>query len=246
MKLGSYIPARGISMRIHYLQHVPFEDLANIEAWAKSRGHALTRTMIFQDEPLPNLDDFDWLIIMGGPMNIYEHDRYPWLVREKDFIGRAIASDKIVLGICLGAQLMADVLGGRVRKNDQREIGWFPVKLTEAGRNSKIFGVLPESFVAIHWHGDTFAIPPKAARTAESQACRNQAFEMGKAIGLQFHLESSMDSMDHLIQNCADELTDGRYVQKPKELLANLDRFPEIRNLMEIFLDNMEKVLGAK
>jgi GMP synthase-like glutamine amidotransferase len=233
-------------MRIHYLQHVPFEDLANIESWARSRGHALTRTLLFQDESLPKMEDFDWLIIMGGPMNIYEHDKYPWLVKEKEFICRAIAGDKIVLGICLGAQLMADVLGGKVRRNEEREIGWFPVMLTAEGQSSRIFGVLPERFVAIHWHGDTFAIPPRAARTAESEACKNQAFELGKAVGLQFHLESSMDSIDHLIQNCGDELTDGRYVQRPKELLAHLDRFPEIHGLMEAFLDNMEKVLGAK
>ncbi len=231
-------------MRIHYLQHVPFEDLANIDAWAKKRGHDVSGTMLFQDEPLPALDEFDWLIIMGGPMNIYEHDKYPWLVREKEFIRRAIDADKIVLGICLGAQLMADVLGGKVRRNEHKEIGWFPVRLTADAMRSPVFRVLPEEFVAFHWHGDTFDIPPGAVRTAESQACRNQAFVMGKAVGLQFHLESSMDSIDHLILNCSDELKDGKYVQRPKELLSHLDRFPEIRILMEVFLSHMEKVLG--
>lgn len=231
-------------MRIHYLQHVPFEDLANIEAWAKKRDHEISGTMLFQDEPLPDLDGFDWLVIMGGPMNIYEHDRYPWLVREKEFIGRAIAADKIVLGICLGAQLMADVLGGKVRRNKQKEIGWFPVRLTPEATRSQIFRVLPEEFVAFHWHGDTFDIPQAAVHVAESQACRNQAFEIGRAVGLQFHLESSMDSIDHLILNCSNELSEGRYVQRPKELLSHLGRFSEIRMLMEVFLDNMEKALG--
>ena len=179
-------------MRIHYLQHVPFEDLANIESWARSRGHDLSRTMLFSDEKLPEMDHFDWLIIMGGPMNIYEDEKYPWLSREKEFIRQAIASDKIVLGICLGAQLIADVLGGSVRRNEYREIGWFAVSLTEEGSTSPIFSVLPKSFVALHWHGDTFAIPPGAMRIAESQACANQAFIKGKAIGLQFHLESSL------------------------------------------------------
>lgn len=230
-------------MRIHYLQHVPFEDLANIEQWAKSRGHEISRTLLFEDEELPQMQDFDWLIIMGGPMNIYEHDKYPWLVREKEFIARALAEDKIVLGICLGAQLMADVLGGRVRRNEQREIGWFPVRLTSGGKSSKILGVLPEEFVAFHWHGDTFEIPPGAKRTAESLGCRNQAFEIGRAVGLQFHLESSMDSIDHLIHNCGDELTDGRYVQKPDDLLAQASRFPEILRLMDAFLDNMQSCL---
>ncbi len=230
-------------MRIHYLQHVPFEDLANIEAWAKKKGHEVSGTMLFQDEPLPALEEFDWLIVMGGPMNIYEHDKYPWLAREKEFIRRAIDADKIVLGICLGAQFMADVLGGKVRKNEQKEIGWFSVRLTADAMRSPVFRVLPEEFVAFHWHGDTFDIPPGAIRMAESQACKNQAFVMGKAVGLQFHLESSMDSIDHLILNCSDELKDGKYVQRPKELLSHLDRFPEIRILMEVFLSNMEKVL---
>ena len=231
-------------MKIHYMQHVPFEDLANIEAWARSRGHDLTKTLLFAAESLPRMADFDWLIVMGGPMNIYEEDKYPWLAEEKEFINQAIANDKIVLGICLGAQLMADVLGGKVHRNVHREIGWFPVKLMPESKSSPLFRVLPEEFMALHWHGDTFEVPPGAVHTAESQACKNQAFELGKAIGLQFHLESSPDSLEHLLLNSADELTDGQYVQKPKEILAHLDRFPELHRLMDTFLDNMEKVLG--
>jgi len=231
-------------MKIHYLQHVPFEDLANIEAWAKSRGHDITRTQLFSDEALPKMADFDWLIIMGGPMNIYEDDKYPWLSREKEFIRLAIAGDKIVLGICLGAQLMADVLGGIVRRNEYREIGWFSVSLTKEGILSPIFSVLPQRFVALHWHGDTFEIPSGAVRTAESRACKNQAFMQGKAIGLQFHLESSSDSIDHLLQNCADELTEGPYVQRPEELSAHAEQFSQIRGLMEQFLDRVEEELG--
>jgi GMP synthase-like glutamine amidotransferase len=232
-------------MRIHYLQHVPFEDLGNIQVWAEERGHETSGTMLFRDESLPGLEDLDWLVVMGGPMNIYEHDKYPWLGREKEFIHQAINAGKIVLGICLGAQLMADVLGAKVHRNEEREIGWFPVKLTALARDSRIFRALPESFTAFHWHGDTFDIPPGGVRMAESQACRNQAFELGKAVGLQFHLESSMDSIDHLIINCADELEEGRFVQRPEELLSGAPWSPEIRRLMEVFLDNMEMVLGS-
>jgi GMP synthase-like glutamine amidotransferase len=231
-------------MRIHYLQHVPFEDLANIESWAKSRGHDISRTLLFSNEALPDLSGFDWLIIMGGPMNIYEHDRYPWLVKEKEFISRAIAGGKIVLGICLGAQLMSEVLGGTVTKNMYREIGWFPVSLTGDGKASNIFSVLPERFIALHWHGDIFSIPPGAVRTAGSTACPNQAFVLGRAIGLQFHLESSQESIDHLLENCADELIDGPYVQKPAELTEDPHRLAQIRDLMERFLDRIERELG--
>lgn len=231
-------------MRIHYLQHVPFEDLANIEYWAIDKCHELSRTLLFENEELPPISGFDWLIIMGGPMNIYEHDRYPWLLKEKKFISEAIANDKVVLGICLGAQLLADVLGGKVHKNEQKEIGWYSVRLTSAAKSSQIFRVLPERFMAFHWHGDTFSIPPQAKRVAESEACLNQAFEMDKAIGIQFHLESSIESIDHLILNCAEELSDGRYVQRPEELLSHLDRLSEINGLMRIFLDNIENALG--
>jgi GMP synthase-like glutamine amidotransferase len=231
-------------MRLHYLQHVPFEDLANIEDWAKARGHKITKTMLFDGQELPAMDQFDWLMIMGGPMNVYEEGKYSWLPREKEFIHGAIVSDKMVLGICLGAQLIADVLGGRVRRNEFREIGWHPVKLTPEGRMSSIFKVLPEEFTAFHWHADTFDLPPNAIRMAKSEGCVNQAFELGKAIGLQFHLESSMDSIDHLIKNCSDELADGKYVQGPKELLSHTDRFSKINVLMALFLDNMQKELG--
>ncbi len=191
-------------MKMHYLQHVPFEDMANIEGWAQDRGYDISRTLLYEDEPLPDRDKFDWVIVMGGPMNIYDHDKYPWLARENGFIKAAIQGGKIVLGICLGAQLIADVLGGKVRRNSHKEIGWHKVSLTPAASRSKFFKVLPKEFTAFQWHDDTFTIPPGAMRTAWSEACANQTFECNKAIGLQFHLESSRDSIDHLIENCSD------------------------------------------
>lgn len=233
-------------MRIHCIQHVPFEGPANIENWAALRCHAVTRTRLFRDEPLPELSDFEWLIVMGGPMNIYEHERYPWLVREKEFLKRAISSGKIVLGICLGAQLISDVMGGRVSRNRYREIGWFQVRLTAEGRASEIFSSLPDAFTALHWHGDAFSIPPGAVRAAESDACSNQAFVLGRAIGLQFHLESNQESMKGLLENCGDELIDGEYVQGAAELTERPGGFDEIRGLMDALLDQIEAVFGPK
>ncbi len=234
-------------MRLHYLQHVPFEDMATIEAWAKEKGHDISRTLLFEGETPPKPEDFDWLVIMGGPMNVYEDEKYPWLTEEKRFIKRAIEEGKIVLGICLGAQLIADILGGKVDKNDHREIGWHWVSLTPEGSNSEIFGVLPEKFVALQWHGDTFDLPPGAAWTAKSEACENQAFQHGKAIGLQFHLEASMESIDDLIKNCSGELSDGgEYVQNEGEILARVDAIPEMNGLMARFLDEMERRYGVR
>ena len=231
-------------MRIHYLQHVPFEDLASMESWTASRGHTLSRTRLFSGERLPDLSSFDWLVVTGGPMNIYQEDRYAWLAEEKEFIGRAISGGKIVLGVCLGAQLISSVLGGMVTKNRYREIGWFQVRLTEEGRASSVFSVLPDRFVALHWHGDTFSIPPGAMRVAESDACPNQAFILGKAIGLQFHLETSPESIKRLLENCGDELAEGHYVQRPEDLAAGQDCFDGLQGLMVRLLDRIEIDLG--
>jgi GMP synthase (glutamine-hydrolysing) len=229
-------------MRLHYLQHVPFEGPANIEPWAKSLGFTVAGTRLYEDENLPELNQFDWLVIMGGPMNIYEEDKYPWLGREKRFIAEAIENDKIVLGICLGAQLIADVTGGKVYRNSYKEIGWFPVSLTSEARDSNVFSALPESFIAFHWHGDTFHLPPGAARIAESEACHIQAFEHknGRVIGLQFHLESSPESIQLLIDNCGDELVEGRYIQKAHEILPRENHQSEIHGLMCSILERLK------
>lgn len=126
-------------MRLHYLQHVPFEGLGAIEGWAKSQDHSITMTRLFDQEPLPAVDDFDWLIVMGGPMNIYEEFRYPWLALQKLFIEECLKKDKFILGICLGAQLITYVLGAKVVKNPEKEIGWFPISLTEEAKEGSVF-----------------------------------------------------------------------------------------------------------
>ena len=233
-------------MRIHSLEHEPFEGLANIEVWAKKKGHSITRTLLFNNEELPDISDFDWLFIMGGSMNIYEEEKYPWLREEKKFIAKVIANQKIVLGVCLGSQLIADVLGGKVSKNKFKEIGWFPVSLTREARDSSIFNSLPGTFTAFHWHGDTFKIPSGAKRMAQSEGCMNQAFECGRAIGLQFHLEYSKKSIDLMFRNCSDELVDGKYIQTPDEIISKIANIHEMNKILDLILDNMEREFGAR
>lgn len=227
-------------MKIHYLQHVPFEGIAYIENWIKTNGNKVAGTRLFAGEiPAANMD-FDMLVVMGGPMNIYEEDKYPWLAKEKRYIDKAIAANKAVLGICLGAQLIADVLGARVYKNSHREIGWLPVTLIPEAKNTAVFNDLPEKFTAFHWHGDTFDIPSGAVRTAESEACPNQAFEYdNRVIGLQFHLESSDNSIAALIQNCGDEIVEGSYIQTPEEITAGFKHIEKLNRLMESLLNRL-------
>ena len=227
-------------MKIHYLQHVSFEGIAYIENWIKVNENEVAGTKLFAGE-IPAADmDYDMLVVMGGPMNIYEEDKYPWLAKEKRYIDKAIAAKKSVLGICLGAQLIADVLGARVYKNSHREIGWHPVTLTPEAKNTTVFNGLPEKFTAFHWHGDTFDIPSGAIRTAKSKACPNQAFEYdNRVIGLQFHLESFDNSIAALIQNCGDEIVEGSYIQTPEEITAGFKHIEKLNRLMESLLNRL-------
>jgi GMP synthase-like glutamine amidotransferase len=225
-------------MRIHYLQHVPFEDAANVAVWARERGHAVARTLLYAGERLPDLASFDWLVIMGGPMNVYEEDRYPFLAGEKRFLRAALKAGKPTLGICLGAQLMADALGGRVTRNEHREIGWFPVSLTAAGAASPLFSGFPSSFEAFHWHGDTFSLPPGAIHLARSEACENQAFQWGdRALGLQFHLDYSRDAIAAMVGSCADELVAGPFVERDPAKLCDPARAEATKELLYRLLD---------
>lgn len=227
-------------MRLHSFEHVPFEDLAQIGVWAAQHGHRVSRTRFYAADPLPLISEIDWLVIMGGPMNIYEEDQYSWLAQEKAAIAEAIQQGKLVLGICLGAQLIADVLGGVVRRNAQREIGWFPVTLVEGAAASPLFHDFPEQFMAFHWHGDTFAIPPGAQAIAASAGCANQAFVYAdRVVGLQFHLESTPASVGRLIENCGDDITAGPYIQTPAAMLSEEQFFLDIGKNMTRLLDNM-------
>ncbi|HWB58822.1 MAG TPA: type 1 glutamine amidotransferase [Chthoniobacteraceae bacterium] len=228
-------------MKIHYFQHVPFEGLGCIETWAAEKGHAVTATRFYRDEPTPAVGEIDWLIVMGGPMNIYEEADYPWLTREKQFIREAIRAGKVVIGICLGAQLIADVLGGPVTRSAHKEIGWFPIELTEEARKSELFGFLPPCFTVLHWHGDTFALPPDAVRIARSEACENQAFVYdGRVVGLQFHIEFTRKSLDTIIPNCANELVEGKYIQAAEEMQGQTDEgFEQINAAMRGLLERL-------
>ncbi|ALG67755.1 type 1 glutamine amidotransferase [Beggiatoa leptomitoformis] len=230
-------------MNIHYLQHVPFEGLASIATWIEKNGHSVTVTRLFNDESLPPLTTIDCLIVLGGSMNIYEVEQFAWLTREKAFIHEAIQSGKKVLGICLGAQLIADVLGASVTRNTYKEIGWFPIALMNTEISQRIFGADTLQFPAFHWHGDTFALPPDAISLAKSDGCQNQAFlYKDRVLGLQFHLESTPASVQDIVQNCHAELIADKYVQTEADLLATTCHFAEIQQRAWQVLDYLQNL----
>ena len=225
-------------MKLHYFQHVPFEGLGNIEVWAKKHQASISSTRFFEKEIHKPSSDYDFLVIMGGPMNVDEENIYPWLKEEKKWIAEAVHSGKKVLGVCLGAQLIAQVLGARVYKNAQKEIGWWPVELTTEAKLNSAFSVLPHTASVFHWHGDTFDLPSGCIRAAQSKACLNQAFFYGNhAVGLQFHMESTADTVKLLAENCADEIIPASFIQSQEEILGRADQFENLSVMLTQFLD---------
>lgn len=229
-------------VRIHWLQHVDFEGLGSIEQWVREKEHMLSCTRLFAGEPLPSLDAFDLLIVMGGPMGVHDQGQYPWLQREKVFLQRVIAAGRPVLGVCLGAQLLADVLGASVSPNKEKEIGWFQVQRV-AVVPEQLASILPVQQAVFHWHGDTFALPEKAIRLYSSTACVNQAFVYEeRVIGLQFHLETTRDSLTTLVENCRPELVAAQWIQQEDEILAaGEDVFAAINGWMSGLLDYLAR-----
>ena len=207
-------------IKAHYLQHVPFEGLGSIETWLQSMRADVSVTRLFEEPALPDPADVDLLVIMGGPMSINDEAGYPWLAAEKEFIRSAIEKDKAVIGICLGAQLIAGAMGAAVYPNKEKEIGWFPIASTQPDNAEELF-TFPQELLVFHWHGETFDLPDGAMRLARSDACHNQAFQLGRrVIGLQFHLETTPDAARDIVHHCRDELQPSRYVQDAAEILG--------------------------
>ncbi len=228
-------------MRVHHLQHVPFENLGSIKTVLKKNGHTMSSSHLYKGDNLPSVNDLDLLIVMGGPMSVSDENIYPWLKAEKQFIKEAIKYGKKVLGICLGAQLIAEVLGAEVHKNKYREIGWFNVKKTEEAAQTVLSNILPDGFEAFHWHGDTFEIPAGAIHIAQSEACKNQGFIFdNRVLALQFHLETTTESAEALLKNCRDELDGSKYVQNEKEIYSDREKFLKINSVMTSVLKIFE------
>jgi len=210
-------------VKLHCIQHVPYEGLGYIENWAGELGAEISWTRLHLDQELPSHTEFDLLVILGGPMGVDDLEKHSWLKREKEYIHSALnqASTK-VLGICLGAQLIAELLGAEVRKNAEREVGWFEVIVSKQASKSRIGAVLPECFNVYHWHSDTFTLPDSAIHLASSKACLNQAFVVDdRVLGLQFHAEMTPLCIKRLISHNPQFFTPSCYVQTAEEMLSD-------------------------
>jgi GMP synthase-like glutamine amidotransferase len=224
-------------VRVHGLQHVPFEGLAGLEPLLRAAGHEIAVTRLFAGESLPSPEALDWLVVLGGPMSVHDESSHAWLAPEKQLVRRCIERGRTVLGICLGAQLVAEALGAAVTRNREKEIGWFPIERVAGAEASRFGRALPPSAVAFHWHGETFGLPPGAIHLARSEACECQAFAFGdRVLALQFHLETTPAAALALVDHCKDELVPGRFVQTPEAMLADAARFERIRPVLASLL----------
>jgi GMP synthase-like glutamine amidotransferase len=224
--------------RLHYIQHVPFEGLGSIAEWAQRHTVEVSRTRIYAGEQLPPPEDYDWLMVLGGPMAVHDVEAYPWLNTELKYIDAAIQTGTRVIGICLGAQMLAHILGAEVRANPFKEIGWFPVSRAKEADTTEIGSVFGDDVMAFHWHGQTFDIPHGATHLASSAACTNQAFVYDdRILALQYHLETTREAARKLIEHSQDEMTPGPYVQSPDSIMAAPDRFTAINTHMSRLLD---------
>ena len=194
--------------RLLVVQHVACEPLGTLDPLLRRRKVRI-RYVNFAREPtaMPDLRGYDALIVLGGPQNVDEQHKYPHLKAELALIDAALRQELPVLGICLGAQLLAHALGAPVGRNPTRELGWADVQLTEAGRQDPVVSALGPLAPMFHWHGDTFAIPDGCERLAESEQCAHQAFRYGaRSYGFQFHLEVDGGLVQRWLEVYATEL----------------------------------------
>jgi len=233
-------------MHIHWLQHVPFEGLGTIASWAEKKGHLLTCTRFWAGDACPDPNDVRMLVVMGGPMGVYDEDEYPWLADEKQFVRAAADHGAGILGICLGAQLLAEVFGGKVYQNQHKEIGWYPVNRSGTVPDW-LEDIFPGELNVLHWHGDTFDIPVSGTRFCSSKACRNQGFVIGdRLIGLQFHLEMLEEDLARLIENCRDELIPGTWVQDERTMVSTTSDLMERREILDRLMDYLQAMSENK
>lgn len=197
------------------LQHHPIEGPGNISRWLDNHTSSRQIVNLYAGESCPPPESVDLLFILGGPMSVNEEGAFPWLKEEKVFIREVIERQRPVLGICLGAQLIANALGAEVRPNRHKEIGWLAIE----GLVSPSPLSLPSTTV-FQWHGDTFDLPAGATLLACSAACDHQAFLYGeRVLALQFHLETTPELVKVFVETGSDELINAPYIQTPEEIL---------------------------
>jgi GMP synthase-like glutamine amidotransferase len=226
-------------VRIHCLQHVPFEGPGAIADWSARRGHELLHVHAYRGDVLPAAREVEALVVMGGPMSANDVSELAWLAAETRLVEQVLRADRPMLGVCLGAQILARALGARVYRARQREIGWWPLRVRPEARKATPLADWPESLVPLHWHGETFDLPAGAEHLAETETCPHQAFLWRRALGLQFHVEATPQSVAELTQVCAAEIGSGAFEQAAERIRGESQHCAALGPLLEAALDRL-------
>ncbi len=233
-------------MTVQIIKHIDIEGPGTIGDFLNDNGISSNVIDIFNGEPLPNsLSDTSAVIVLGGPMNAYEENKYPFLRPENEFLKEVIENGLPALGFCLGAQLIAKAKGALVKQNPQKEIGWFKVSLTENGLSDPMFQGFQGEPDVFQWHGDTFDIPEGAVKLAESELCPNQAFRLGHNIyGLQFHVEVTDKMIYQWLDAYRDEVNSLKCVVDPDQIIADTKTKSEnYKTQARLFCSNFVKLI---
>jgi GMP synthase-like glutamine amidotransferase len=229
-------------VRIHCVQHVPFEGPGAIAGWCGERGHELVGLHPYRGDALPAPETVEALVVMGGPMSANDTASLPWLAAEKKLVEQVVRAGRPMLGVCLGAQILASALGARVYRAKSREIGWWPLRVRAEARSGTPLADWPETLVPLHWHGETFDLPEGASHLAATEACPHQAFLWGRVLGLQFHVEATPASVTELSAACAGEIGDGPFEQPAGRIREQTGRCAALRPLLASALDRLFRV----
>lgn len=235
-------------MNLHILIHENFESPGAIENWAHNHGLNLSYTRSYLNDKLPDtVDQLDALFVMGGPQcPATTEAECPHFHAQEEiaFIKKALAKDKILLGVCLGAQLIGEALGVQFEHSPEREIGVFDLELTREGKDDPVFGNFPDVFPVGHWHGDMPGLTPAAAILATSKGCPRQVVRYSRKVyGFQCHFEFTSQSIEGMIENNAQELEQFKglpYIETPEELRAH--NYSTINQRLFTFLDYLQSI----
>lgn len=235
--------SKEFNMNIHILQHGKSEIVGpgTIQEWAKEKKHKINTTRVDLNEPYPELNEFDFLIILGGVQGAYEEEKHPWLKKEKNWIRYVIEQQKHVLGICLGAQLIAESMGGKAKKHSHKEVGWWPIKFVKQVNNHPLLKNIPDNKHFYQFHQDTFTLPSSGELLAYNHVCKNQAFSIGnRVLALQFHPEMTLENATSMIEELNETFNEeSSFIQNSKQIIK-VQKFKNTLFYMKKILNNFE------